>query len=50
VELPELQRVTREGQDCERFNLLHPTEKPRVSFVAQQLDKHDGPVSHPPTT
>jgi len=28
----------------ERWNLLHPTEKPRVSFVTQQLEKHAGPV------
>jgi pyruvate dehydrogenase E1 component len=41
---PSFNELTREGQDCERFNLLHPAEKPRVSFVAQQLDKHDGPV------
>jgi pyruvate dehydrogenase E1 component len=41
---PSFNELTREGQDCERYNLLHPMEKPRVSFVAQQLDKHSGPV------
>jgi pyruvate dehydrogenase E1 component len=41
---PSFNELTREGQDCERYNLLHPTEKARVSFVAQQLGKHDGPV------
>jgi pyruvate dehydrogenase E1 component len=41
---PSFNELTREGQDCERYNLLHPLEKPRVSFVAQQLDKHSGPV------
>jgi pyruvate dehydrogenase E1 component len=41
---PSFNELTRDGQDCERFNLLHPLEKPRVSFVAQQLEKHAGPV------
>jgi pyruvate dehydrogenase E1 component len=41
---PSFNELTREGQDCERYNLLHPTETPRVSFVEQQLDKHSGPV------
>ncbi len=41
---PSFNELTREGQDCERYNLLHPTEAPHVPFVAQQLDKHTGPV------
>jgi pyruvate dehydrogenase E1 component len=41
---PSFNELTREGQDCERFNLLHPADAPRVSFVAQQLEKHTGPV------
>ncbi|MEO7852174.1 MAG: pyruvate dehydrogenase (acetyl-transferring), homodimeric type [Rubrivivax sp.] len=41
---PSFNELTREGQDCERFNLLHPTHKPRVPFVTQQLDKYAGPV------
>jgi pyruvate dehydrogenase E1 component len=41
---PSFNELTRDGQDVERFNLLHPTEKPRVPFVAQQLEKHSGPV------
>ncbi|MRD45808.1 pyruvate dehydrogenase (acetyl-transferring), homodimeric type [Caenimonas koreensis DSM 17982] len=41
---PSFNELTREGQDCERFNFLHPTEAPRVSFVAQQLEKHAGPI------
>ncbi|WP_395688473.1 pyruvate dehydrogenase (acetyl-transferring), homodimeric type [Caenimonas koreensis] len=41
---PSFNELTREGQDCERFNFLHPTEAPRTSFVAQQLGKHDGPI------
>nr|WP_297352159.1 pyruvate dehydrogenase (acetyl-transferring), homodimeric type [uncultured Caldimonas sp.] len=41
---PSFNELGRDGQDCERWNLLHPTETPRVPFVAQQLDKHKGPV------
>ncbi|WP_404299309.1 pyruvate dehydrogenase (acetyl-transferring), homodimeric type [Alicycliphilus denitrificans] len=36
--------LTREGQDVERWNLLHPTEAPRQPFVTQQLAGHGGPV------
>ena len=41
---PSFNELTREGQACDRHNLLHPTDVPRVSFVAQQLEKHTGPV------
>jgi pyruvate dehydrogenase E1 component len=41
---PSFNELTREGQDCERHNLLHPTAEPRVSFVSQQLGKSEGPV------
>jgi pyruvate dehydrogenase E1 component len=41
---PSFNELTRDGQDCERFNMLHPLETPRVSFVAQQLGAHSGPV------
>jgi len=41
---PSFNELTREGQDADRWNLLHPTEKARVSFVAQQLGKSEGPV------
>ena len=41
---PSFNELARDGQDVERWNLLHPTEKPRASFVAQQLEKHAGPV------
>ncbi|HRN76056.1 pyruvate dehydrogenase (acetyl-transferring), homodimeric type [Ottowia sp.] len=36
--------LAREGQDTDRWNLLHPTEQPRQSFVAQQLGQTTGPV------
>ncbi|MDB5881065.1 MAG: aceE [Ramlibacter sp.] len=41
---PSFNELARDGQDCERHNLLHPTDKPRVPFVTQQLEKHSGPV------
>ena len=36
--------LRREGLDCERWNLLHPTEKARVSHVEQCLSGRAGPV------
>ena len=41
---PSFNELARDGQDAERWNLLHPTETQRVPFVAQQLAAHDGPV------
>jgi pyruvate dehydrogenase E1 component len=41
---PSFNELARDGQDVERWNLLHPTDKQRVPFVTQQLEKHAGPV------
>jgi pyruvate dehydrogenase E1 component len=41
---PSFNQLARDGQDVERWNLLHPTETPRLSFVTQQLGPHAGPV------
>jgi pyruvate dehydrogenase E1 component len=41
---PSFNELARDGQDCERWNLLHPTEAARVPFVTQQLAAHAGPV------
>ncbi len=41
---PSFTELGREGQDVERWNLLHPTDTPRIPFVAQQLGPHAGPV------
>jgi pyruvate dehydrogenase E1 component len=41
---PSFNQLARDGQDVERWNLLHPTERPRVPFVAQQLEKFGGPA------
>ncbi|MFP5407166.1 MAG: transketolase-like TK C-terminal-containing protein, partial [Gammaproteobacteria bacterium] len=39
-----MNELARDGQDAERWNLLHPAERQRVPFVAQQLEKFGGPV------
>jgi pyruvate dehydrogenase E1 component len=36
--------LRRDGIDAERWNLVHPEEKPRVPFVAQSLAGHKGPA------
>ena len=41
---PSFNELTRDGQDADRWNLLHPTAEPRVPFVTQQLAPHAGPV------
>ncbi|MET0383741.1 MAG: pyruvate dehydrogenase (acetyl-transferring), homodimeric type [Burkholderiaceae bacterium] len=41
---PSFNELGRDGQAVERWNLLHPAEKPRAAFVTRQLDAHDGPV------
>jgi pyruvate dehydrogenase E1 component len=41
---PSFNELARDGQDAERWSLLHPLEAPRVPFVGQQLEKHSGPV------
>ena len=41
---PSFNELARDGQDCERWNLLHPTETPKVPFVTEQLAGHAGPV------
>ncbi len=41
---PSFNELARDGQDCERWNLLHPTAQPRVPFVGRQLGPHAGPV------
>ena len=41
---PSFNELTRDGQDADRWNLLHPLEKARVPFVTQQLASRTGPV------
>jgi pyruvate dehydrogenase E1 component len=41
---PSFTELGRDAQDAERWNLLHPTEKPRQSWVEQCLGDAEGPV------
>jgi pyruvate dehydrogenase E1 component len=41
---PSFNELTRDGQDADRWNLLHPDQTPRVPFVAEQLSPTTGPV------
>jgi pyruvate dehydrogenase E1 component len=41
---PSFNELARDGQDCERWNLLHPTETPRVPYATRQLAAQAGPV------
>ena len=41
---PSFNELARDGQDCERWNLLHPTDEARLPYVTQQLNPHTGPV------
>ncbi len=41
---PSFNELTREGQDVERWNLLHPTAEAKVPYVTQQLAAYAGPV------
>jgi len=36
--------LRRDGIDCERWNLMHPAEKPRKSWVTRELEKSAGPI------
>ena len=41
---PSFTLLAREGQDVERWNMLHPGDKPRTSHFADCLAPTDGPV------
>jgi len=41
---PSFNELGRDGQSCERWNRLHPTEKPRISHVEKCLDNAKGPI------
>ncbi len=42
--LTSVNQLAREGQDVERWNMLHPDEEPRVPYLTQQLTGRTGPV------
>jgi len=39
-----MNELRRDGCDVQRWNMLHPDSKPRVSYVEQCLSEHNGPV------
>lgn len=41
---PSFNELARDGQACERWNLLHPDQKPRQSWVERCLQNSEGPV------
>ncbi|MCC6071174.1 pyruvate dehydrogenase (acetyl-transferring), homodimeric type [Massilia sp. GCM10020059] len=41
---PSLTLVARDGQDCERWNLVNPTATARVPYVTSLMDKTSGPI------
>src|SRR5690606_11712108 len=41
---PGFNELRRDGLDVDRWNMLHPTETPRVSHVEQCLNGREGPV------
>ncbi len=42
--MPSFNEVCREAEDVQRWNTLHPEDKARIPYVAQCLDKHEGPI------
>jgi pyruvate dehydrogenase E1 component len=41
---PSFTELGRDGQSCERWNRLHPTDKPRNTHIEKCLGKAKGPV------
>jgi pyruvate dehydrogenase E1 component len=41
---PSLTLLARDGQDCERWNLVNPTSQQRVPYVTELLQKTSGPI------
>ncbi|WP_026075934.1 pyruvate dehydrogenase (acetyl-transferring), homodimeric type [Noviherbaspirillum massiliense] len=41
---PSFTLLARDGQDVERWNMLHPTEQPRVAHVTKCLEGTKGPI------
>ena len=39
-----MNELARDGEACNRWNMLHPTKKPRISYVEKCLQEHNGPV------
>jgi pyruvate dehydrogenase E1 component len=37
-------QLCREGQDCDRWNMLHPDKEPRIPYVSKMLEGKSGPT------
>ncbi len=42
--VPGINQLHRDGADCERWNMNHPEEKPRIPYVTSVLEGHKGPA------
>jgi pyruvate dehydrogenase E1 component len=42
--VPGINQLAREGSEAERWNLLHPGEKPKVPYLTETMKKVSGPV------
>ena len=42
--VPSYTELRRDGLEVERWNRLHPSEAPRVPYIAQQLQSTQGPI------
>jgi pyruvate dehydrogenase E1 component len=42
--LTSVNEITREGQQVDRWNLLHPESEPKRAYLTEQLDGAEGPV------
>jgi pyruvate dehydrogenase E1 component len=41
---PSYVQLRREALECERWNMLHPADEPRVPYVVSQLGSAEGPI------
>ncbi|UOD31042.1 pyruvate dehydrogenase (acetyl-transferring), homodimeric type [Massilia violaceinigra] len=41
---PSLTLIARDGQDAERWSMVHPTDAPRLPYVTQLMEKTSGPI------
>ncbi|NHZ32313.1 pyruvate dehydrogenase (acetyl-transferring), homodimeric type [Massilia rubra] len=41
---PSLTLIARDGQDAERWSMVHPTDAPRLPYVTQLMEKTTGPI------
>ena len=39
-----MNELARDGESCSRWNMLHPTKKPKISYVEKCFQEHNGPV------